>query len=151
MRDDMERKLRLKKLLHSGQITTLLKDFALLLGAEVPLAVSDGPGHLLGSHQHFPPEVAHALWQAVPARRPPTAGQVAEVVITPQGAAVPIYVEAQRVGLILAAGSLPPPAQTQTHRTPERDPWQSAVAVRFRRCLLSGRQKVPAWDSRLPP
>ncbi|MFQ6100442.1 MAG: adenylate/guanylate cyclase domain-containing protein [Anaerolineae bacterium] len=101
----MKRKPRLERLLRPEQIITLLKDFAPLLGAEVSLAVSDGAGRLLGSNRPFPPEVAHALVEA--------AQEVVEIVIISPGAAMPICVEEQRVGLILATGPLPPPAQTQ--------------------------------------
>jgi len=102
----MERKLRLKKLLHPEQIAALLKTFAPLLGSKVSLAVSDRPGRLLGSHGPFPTETVHALWQATP--------EVAEVVTTSQGATIPICAETQRVGLILATGPLPSPDLTRT-------------------------------------
>ena len=109
----MEKKLRLKKLLRPEQIVTLLKDFVPLLGPEVSLAVSDGSDRLLESHHPFPPEVSRALWKAMPTGQPSIAAEAAEIAITSQGAATPICVEGQRVGLILAAGPLPPPARTE--------------------------------------
>jgi adenylate cyclase len=113
MNTEMERKHHLKKLLHPEQIVTLVKDFARLLGPEVSLAVSDRPGHLLESHGPFPTDVAHALWKAVPEAAGRGELSRAEVVITSQGAATPICVETQRVGLILATGPLPPLARTE--------------------------------------
>jgi len=126
---DIERKLRLKKLLYPEQIRTLLKDFAPLLGPGVSLAVSDEPGHLLGSHQSFPPEVAHTLWKAMQVGQLSTAAEAAEVTITSQGAATPIRVEMQRVGLILATGPLPPPARTQAALTTLKHALESLAKV----------------------
>jgi adenylate cyclase len=111
---DMEKKGRLKKLLHPEQIRALLKDFASLLGPEVSLAVSDGSDHLLKSHRSFPREVTDALQKAMPAGRPSRAAEAAQVMITHQSAATPIYAGGEQVGLILAAGPLPPPARTET-------------------------------------
>ncbi len=125
----MERKLRLKKLLQPEQIATLLRDFTLLLGPEVALAVSDGPGRLLGDHRSFPPGAAHALWEAAP--------EAAEVVITSQGAATPICVEAQQVGLILAAGSLLPPAQTRVALTALKHTLESLAVVALERRAIA--------------
>ncbi len=126
---NVERKPRLKKLLHPEQIITLLRDFAPLFGPEVSLAVSDEADHLLGSHQPFPPQVAHALWKAAP--------EAAEVAITSQGAATPICVEAQQVGLILAAGPLPPPARTQAALTALRRALESLAGVALERRAIA--------------
>jgi len=113
----VEREFRLKRLLHSEQITALLKDFAPLLGPEVSLAVSDEADHLLASHRPFPLEVVRALWKAVPEAADSGEFSQARIVITPQGAATPICVEAQQVGLIMATGPLPQPAQTHAALT----------------------------------
>ena len=122
----MKRELRLKKLLRSEQIVALLKDFAPLLSPEVSLAVSDEAGRLLGSNRSFPPQVTQALLEA--------ARETVEVAVAPSGAAMPIYVEEQRVGLILAAGPLPPPDQTE------------AVLVALRRSLESlARVALAKW------
>jgi adenylate cyclase len=105
----MESKLRLNRLLRPDQIATLLKEFALLLGPEVTLAVCDAPDHPLGDKDPFPVEIARALWEAVP-----DTADARGIVITSQGAATPLCVEAQRAGMILAFGPLPSPEQTQT-------------------------------------
>jgi adenylate cyclase len=117
---EIERKPRLKKLVHRKQIITLLKDFAPLFGPEVSLAVSDEPDHLLGSHHPFPLNVAHALWEAAPE---------AEVVVTSHGTATPIYVEAQQVGLVMVTGPLPSPVQTQAALTALRRALESLANV----------------------
>ncbi len=119
----MKRKFYLKKLLRSEQIATLLQDFAPLLGLEVSLAVSDEAGRLLGSNRPFPPEVAQVLLE--------TARETVEIVIAPPGAAMPICVEEQRLGLILATGPLPPPAQTQSVLVALRRSLESLARVAF--------------------
>jgi PAS domain S-box-containing protein len=122
---DMENKIRLKRLLHPGQVATLLKDFVSLLGPQVSLAVSDTPDRLLGSHRPLSPEVVHALWEAAP--------EATQVVVTSQGAATPICVGAQQVGLILATGPLPPPPETQTVLTALRHALESLAGVALER------------------
>jgi len=118
---EMERGLRLKKLVRRKQIVTLLKGFAPLFGPEASLAVSDEPGHLLGSHHPFPPEVASALWEA--------ASETTENAIVSQGAATPIHVKGQRVGLIMVAGPLLAPPQTQAALTALRRALESLATV----------------------
>ncbi|MEE8390671.1 MAG: adenylate/guanylate cyclase domain-containing protein [Anaerolineae bacterium] len=117
----MENQLRLKRLLRPNQITTILKEFAPLLGPEVSLAVRGATDRLLASHRVIPPEIVRALRKS--------ASDATDVVITPKGAAVPIYVEAQRVGIIMATGPLPAPDQTQAVLIALRCALESIVSV----------------------
>ncbi|MCP4539951.1 MAG: GAF domain-containing protein [Chloroflexi bacterium] len=104
----MESKPQLKRLLRPNQTATLLQGFAPLLGPDISLAVSGAPGHLLVSNRPFPPEIIRTLWKAVS-----DATDAAEVTITSQGAATPIYVGVQQIGMIMASGPLPLPDKTQ--------------------------------------
>ncbi len=106
---DMENKPRLKRLLRHDPLVALLREFVPLLGPEASLAVSDGSNDLLGSSERFPPETAGALWDAASA-----AANSSEITVTEQGAVAPIRLDAQqRIGAILATGSLPPPEKTR--------------------------------------
>lgn len=108
-------KIRLKRLLYAEHITMLLEDFAPLLGPEVSLAVSDKPDRLLGSYPQFPLEAAQVLWEAVGRKGQEVADKTTEtaVVTASLGAAMPLCLETQQMGLILVTGSLPPPDQTR--------------------------------------
>jgi PAS domain S-box-containing protein len=82
-----------------------LEQFAPLLGPGVSLAVSDAAYHLLASNRPFPPEAAAAIREAVTDEM--------EISIGAQGAVVPICVEEQKAGMIMACGPLPGPDQTR--------------------------------------
>ncbi len=104
----MESTPQLKRLLRPNQTATLLQGFAPLLGPDILLAVSSAPDQLLVSNRPFPTETVRALWKAVL-----DAADATEVTITAQGAATPIYVGTQQIGMIMASGPLPSPEQTQ--------------------------------------
>ncbi len=102
--------IQLGKLLRSRKLVPLLKDFVLLLGPGAILAVSDRPDHLIGDHPYprdkeIAPERINALWQAT--------SDADGVITSPQGAAAPLRLESERVGLIIATGELPPNPQTE--------------------------------------
>jgi len=109
--------LYLKMLFRPRQLGALLQDFAPLLGTEVSLAVSDETGRLMGSYRSFSSDVASALLEEVRETTGFDDFGRSEVVIVSRGAVSSICVEGQRVGLILAAGPLPAPAQTQAALT----------------------------------
>ncbi|HET90468.1 MAG TPA: GAF domain-containing protein [Chloroflexi bacterium] len=122
----MEDKVKFGKLFHFRQLALLLEDFALLLGPQAVLAVSDRPDRLSGDRQYppdrvIPPETVTALWQA--------ASDAADVVISSQGAAVPLCLESQRVGLIVAVGELPPAPQTRAVLTTFRHTLEALAQV----------------------
>lgn len=96
----------LKKLLRARQITPLLSEFSALLGPQVSLALSDAPGNILSSSHPFPEEALSTLWE-LPFDNP------TEVLIIPQGAAVPICVEGRPEGRLMALGPLPPSEQAR--------------------------------------
>ncbi|MCX7683555.1 MAG: PAS domain-containing protein [Anaerolineae bacterium] len=96
----------LKKLLRARQITPLLREFSSLLGPQAFLALSDASGHVLASAQPVP-EAISAVLSELPL------DHATEVMIIPQGAAVPICIEGRPEGWLLAVGSLPPPEQTR--------------------------------------
>jgi len=106
----MENKPSLKRLVRRDHTETLLKGFAPLLGPEVSLAVSDAPDHVLESRRPFSPEVAHNLWLAASEADDQDETQV---IITSQGAAVPIRLDTQQIGVVMASGPFPPPDQTR--------------------------------------
>ncbi len=119
---------RLKRLLHPEQITTVLGDFAPLLGPEVALAVCDAGGRLLGTHGAFPPEVVQILWDAA-TRQPTQAVEEENVAITVHGAVTPLRAQERQVGLILATGRLAPPAQTRAALTALRRAMESLAGA----------------------
>ncbi|MEA3342100.1 MAG: adenylate/guanylate cyclase domain-containing protein, partial [Chloroflexota bacterium] len=125
----MKRDIYLKMLFRPRQLGTLLQDFAPLLGPEVSLAVRDETGHLIGNYRSFSSDVASALLEEAQE----TAGfddfGRSEVVIVSQGAVSSICVEGQRVGLILAVGPLPAPAQTQAALTALRRSLESLASL----------------------
>jgi adenylate cyclase len=129
----MPTKLRLTRLLRPDQATTLVEKFAPLLGAEVSLTINDAPNRSLGSNRLIPKRAAHALWNVVPETAETTATTDTEVIITPRGAATPIYVEAQRVGIIMASGPLPSPDQTRAVLTALRCTIESMAQVALER------------------
>ncbi len=109
----MESKTPLSRLLYPEQIETLLQDFGALLGPEVSLAVSDETDQILGNHRAFPTQVAHALRQVASTKSAANNHARENVYITPDGAIMPINVQAQQTGFVLATGLLPNPARTQ--------------------------------------
>jgi len=124
-----KQELRLKKLLRSGQVQVLLKDFASLLGPDARLAISDEPDHLLESYPSFPPQVALALWK--------TAAGTAEPTITQCGAATPICLEERTLGLILATGQLPEPTQVRTTLTTLKHTLESLVQATWEKRAIA--------------
>ncbi len=104
----MKKELELGNLLRSTYLTTIMQSFALLLGPEVCLGVSDGNGHLLQSSSSLPSDVIAALLETAEEACP---DDLDGAVITPQGAVAPICVTGQRLGFILATGPLPALAQ----------------------------------------
>jgi adenylate cyclase len=129
----MHTKLCLTKLLRPDQIATLVERFAPLLGAQVSLAVNDAPNRSLSSNRSIPKQVAYALWNAASEAAEATVTTNTEVIITPQGAATPISVEAQRLGIIMAAGPLPSPDQTRAILTALRSSIESVIQVALER------------------